>query len=69
MTRLELARLRAARTKRVVAAASVVAFLATMGLARAAHPGQSTHAASTSASVTTSSSSVVEVPQVQTHVS
>ena len=78
MTRLELARLRATRAKRGAAAASVVAFLVTMGLARAAHPGHSTHAASTSAAVTTSSSSstaddsessVPSGPQVQTHVS
>jgi hypothetical protein len=82
MTRLELARLRAARAKRGAALASVVAFLVTMGLVRASHPGHSTHAASTSTAVATSSSSastsddseseapqVVQVPQVQTHVS
>ena len=81
MTRLELARFRATRAKRGAAAASVIAFLVTMGLARAAHPGHSTHAASTTAAVTTSSSSAstsddseseapqVQVPQVQTHVS
>ena len=68
MTRIELARLRASRAKRALAAASVAGFLVTMGLARAAHPGQSTHAASTSA-VVSSSSSVSSVPQVQTHVS
>ena len=63
MTRIELARLRASRAKRALAAASVAGFLVTMGLARAAHPGHST----TSAAVTSSSSN--PAPVVQTHVS
>jgi hypothetical protein len=68
MTRIELARLRASRAKRVLAAASLAGFLVTMGLARAAHPGHAAHAQSSSAAVS-SSSSVSSMPQVQTHVS
>jgi hypothetical protein len=63
---IELARLRASRAKRALAAASEAGFLVTMGLARAAHPGHST----TSAAVTSSASaSSNPAPVVQTHVS
>jgi hypothetical protein len=74
MTRLELARLRASRAKRVLAAVSAAGFLVTIGLARAAHPGHATHAASTSTSAavtmsTSSSEPASQAPLVQTHVS
>jgi hypothetical protein len=71
MTRLELARLRATRAKRVLAAASAAGFLVTVGLARAAHPGQAAHATSTSTASSSTDSQVpqVQVPLVQTHVS
>jgi hypothetical protein len=76
MSRLEQARARAAGAKRALAVGSAVAFAVTMLLARAAHPGHTAHAQTTSSAVTSTSSessdddgSVAVVPQVSTHVS
>jgi hypothetical protein len=69
MSRLEDARRRAVGAKRALAVGSAVAFVATIGLARAAHPGQAAHVKTSSATVANSSSSVTIVPQVSTHVS
>jgi hypothetical protein len=80
MSRIEQARLRAAGAKRALAAGSAVAFAVTMLLARAAHPGHTAHAQTTSSAVTSSSSTSSDddsvtvvpqtvVPQVSTHVS
>jgi hypothetical protein len=74
MSRLEQARARAAGAKRALAVGSAVAFAVTMLLARAAHPGHTAHAQTTSSVVTSTpsddeESSVTVVPQVSTHVS
>jgi hypothetical protein len=65
MTRIELARLRASRAKRLLAVASVAGFLVAMLAPRAADPGHSTN----SAAVTSSSAASNPAPVVQAHVS
>ena len=76
MSRLEQARRRAVGAKRALAVGSAVAFAVTMLLARAANPGHTAHAQTTSSVVTSSSSESSDddevgtvVPQVSTHVS
>jgi hypothetical protein len=69
MTRIELARRRAAGAKRAVVAVSAVAFAATLLLARTSHPGHATPSRASSATVTVTPTSGDEVPQVQTSVS
>jgi hypothetical protein len=75
MSRIEQARARAGAAKRGLVVGSAVAFAVTMLLARAAHPGHTAHAQTTSSAVTSSSSessdddNVTVVPQVSTHVS
>ena len=78
MTRLEHARHRAVGAKRALVVGSAAAFAVTMLLARAAHPGHTAHAQTTSSVVTSTSSessdddgsaALVPVPQVSTHVS
>jgi hypothetical protein len=75
MSRIEQARARAGAAKRRLVVGSAVAFAITMLLARAAHPGHTAHAQTTSSAVTSSSSessdddNVTVLPQVSTHVS
>jgi hypothetical protein len=78
MSRLEEARRRAGGAKRALAAGAAVGFAVTMLLVRAAHPGHTAHAQTTSAVVTSTASdeeddsggaAVTVVPQVSTHVS
>jgi hypothetical protein len=64
MTRIEIARLRAERTKRTLAALAVAGFLTVMLLARDSHAGSVS--ASSGSSVSSTASAGV---QVQTHVS
>lgn len=82
MTRIQIARLRAERTKRTLAALAVAGFLSVMLLARESHAG-SVSASSGASTSSTSSSAVTQqqqqeddffgaatsTPQVQTHVS
>jgi hypothetical protein len=74
MSRIDRARVRAGAAKRALAVGSAVAFAGTMLLARAAHPGHTAHAQTTSSTVTSTASDeddgvVTFVPQVSTHVS
>jgi hypothetical protein len=76
-SRLERARRRAGRAKRVLTGAAVVGFAAALMLARVSHPG---HAAPTAGSTSSAviaptvgdddgGGSVAQLPQIQTHVS
>jgi hypothetical protein len=74
MSRIAQARARAGAAKRGLAVGSAVAFAATLILVRAAHPGHTAHAQTTSSVVTSTPSdddegSVAVAPQVSTHVS
>jgi len=69
VTRIEVARRRAAGAKRALAVVSAAAFAATLLLARASHPGHATPSRTSSATVTVTPTSGVVVPQVQTSVS
>jgi hypothetical protein len=73
MSRIDQARARAGAAKRALAVGSAVAFAVTLLLVRAAHPGHTAHAQTTSSAVTSTESdddgSVTVVPQVSTHVS
>jgi hypothetical protein len=57
--RLEHARRRASLAKRALAGAAAAAFLATVGLARVSHPGQTASPSGSTTNTTLGSSSVV----------
>jgi hypothetical protein len=81
MTRIQIARLRAERTKRTLAAFAVAAFLTVMLLARESHAGSVSAGSGSSSSASSTSSGgftqqqddlfapATSAPQVQTHVS
>jgi hypothetical protein len=84
MTRTQIARLRAERTKRTLAALAVAAFLTVMLLARESHAGSVSAGSGSTASSSSSTASdgfaqpqsqddffapSTSAPQVQTHVS
>lgn len=83
MTRIQIARLRAERTKRTLAALAVAGFLSVMLLARESHAGSVAASSGTSTSPASTSSgaptqqqqqddffgAATSTPQVQTHVS